>query len=228
VINPAVISTIARYVFILIVPPGEAGLVRRWTMLTSILFQQLALCGLGLWAISGHSRGPKMSSNGRYLCASLVAGIGAGFLLLGVNVIGDTVSRWLFGVLFNQGTVQELIHREQAVVFRLFDPDLPAGLFWFSVFLIVVGAPISEEVFFRGYVFGCLEHLWGRHVALWSSAALFAAVHFYTIHFLPIFLLGYLLARLYETRRSLVTPIIAHATLNGLVALLLIMAHTGI
>ena len=52
------------------------------------------------------------------------------------------------------------------------------------------------------------------------SALLFASVHLYLINFLPIFLIGVLLARLYERTGSLAAPIVAHATANAAVAVL--------
>ncbi len=53
-----------------------------------------------------------------------------------------------------------------------------------------------------------------------ERALLFAAVHLYLVNFLPIFLIGLLLARLYERTGALAVPISAHTTANGAVAIL--------
>lgn len=77
-------------------------------------------------------------------------------------------------------------------------------------------APIAEEAFFRGYVFGvCLGHK-GAWRAYLFSAGLFAAVHFNLPALLPIFTIGLGFAFVYARTRSLVPSIVAHGLNNGL------------
>jgi membrane protease YdiL (CAAX protease family) len=82
--------------------------------------------------------------------------------------------------------------------------------------LVIVAAPISEEIFFRGFFFGSLR----RHLPFWGamviSGLLFGLVHVPTgpLQAPPLALFGMALAWLYERSGSLLPPIAAHAFLN--------------
>lgn len=153
----------------------------------------------------------------------VLRGLWWGVGLLFVNVFGSQISALLLAFVFGPQWVVETVEREQASVMRLLDPE--AGVFElaFTVFLAVGVAPFVEEVFFRGYAYRVLKSHVGKH-ALWISALLFAGVHFYVINFIPVFLLGLVFAHLYERTGTLSAPIIAHATVNGLVAVINVAA----
>lgn len=83
------------------------------------------------------------------------------------------------------------------------------------VFLVAaLIAPVTEELFFRGFLYAPLRyHLGVRHGIL-LSAGLFALMHFNLLHFLPLFILGLLLTYLYEKTQSLPTVIVVHMLHN--------------
>lgn len=84
-----------------------------------------------------------------------------------------------------------------------------------------VGAPIVEELMFRGLLYPALKPAWGGKVgAALVSGAIFAIVH-PTIPsgFLPIMLLGVTFALTYERRGSLLANIVMHAIHNALILL---------
>lgn len=83
-----------------------------------------------------------------------------------------------------------------------------------AVLAIGIGAAIGEETFFRGFVFNALKLRFGLGPALFVSALLFTLPHTYSIGLVPVFLLGVLLAWLYNRTNSLWIPIIIHATNN--------------
>jgi membrane protease YdiL (CAAX protease family) len=88
--------------------------------------------------------------------------------------------------------------------------------------LLAVGAPLLEEVYFRGMLYGALRRRFGIAVGLIGSGALFSLLHpQLPLGFLPIMFLGVVLAALYEWRRSLLPSIALHALNNSLVFLLL-------
>src|SRR5690606_27622163 len=120
--------------------------------------------------------------------------------------------------------VRALIGREQTLTrLAVVGPDP-----WVSgavVFGAVGLAPLVEELFFRGYVHGVLRAHTGRY-AVWFSALLFAGVHFYVINFLPLFVLGVALARLYERAGSLATAVVAHAAVNASVTVIAALARS--
>ena len=77
-------------------------------------------------------------------------------------------------------------------------------------------APIAEEVFFRGVLFGFLR-TWGFPFALVVSTAIFAAFHtLFSGQTLPITQIagGLLFALSYEKEKTLWVPIVIHATGN--------------
>jgi membrane protease YdiL (CAAX protease family) len=91
----------------------------------------------------------------------------------------------------------------------------------FQILLIVIAAPISEEVCFRGMLYGGLREKLPR-----IAAALVAGVIFGGLHALtgisavpPLIIFGSLLSLLYEKTGSIVPGIILHM-LNNCVALL--------
>jgi uncharacterized protein len=74
--------------------------------------------------------------------------------------------------------------------------------------------PVAEELLFRGVLYPSFRRSLGRRRAIWASAVLFGAVHFNLMTFLPLTLLGLLLAWLYERTGNLLAPIVAHSTFN--------------
>jgi membrane protease YdiL (CAAX protease family) len=87
--------------------------------------------------------------------------------------------------------------------------------------LFAVVAPICEEAFFRGYVFGALRGRYGRPVAYVGSALLFALVHLNLPAIVPILTMALVLGFLFDRTRSIVPGIVAHG-LNNAVALTLV------
>jgi len=80
---------------------------------------------------------------------------------------------------------------------------------------IVVGAPLGEELFFRGLVFPAVRARWGTVAGVMISGAMFALVHFEISVFVPFWGIGMLFALSYHRSGSLWTPVIAHAIFNG-------------
>ena len=89
-----------------------------------------------------------------------------------------------------------------------------AWLVPFSILLACIIGPIGEEIFFRGFLYPALRKYWGIWQATCATALLFAVVHANAFALLPIFLLGVVLARLYEKRRSLTSCITLHVFHN--------------
>ena len=146
-----------------------------------------------------------------------VRALGWGVALFVLNAVAVQVSAVLLAAVVGFEGVLAMLEREQAVVERILHPEAGPLQVALGVFTAVGVAPVVEELFFRGYAYPVLKRHAGRHAA-WMSGLLFAAVHFYVVNFLAIFAAGWVLARLYERSRSLAVPIVAHASLNGIVA----------
>ena len=74
--------------------------------------------------------------------------------------------------------------------------------------------PIAEECFFRGVVYAALRRRTSRIVAILASGAIFALIHTNPVGFLPIMVLGCVLAYLYERTGSLASPLAIHILHN--------------
>jgi membrane protease YdiL (CAAX protease family) len=90
-----------------------------------------------------------------------------------------------------------------------------------QVLLIVIAAPLSEEVCFRGMLFGGLRERWPRLIAAAICGLIFGGLHALTgLSAVPVLVVfGFILALLYEKTGSIVPGILLHM-LNNSVALL--------
>lgn len=83
------------------------------------------------------------------------------------------------------------------------------------LFLIVgIGAPVAEEVFFRGLTQRSLDRRWSRWVALFGTAAFFAFTHFQALQFPALFAFGLMLGAMVYATGRLGTSICAHLGFN--------------
>jgi membrane protease YdiL (CAAX protease family) len=86
---------------------------------------------------------------------------------------------------------------------------------WFLLIGGAIVAPFVEEVFFRGFVFAGLRPRYGWQRAAVISSALFALIHLVPTAILPIFLLGYIFAYLYQRSNSIWPAILMHSATNA-------------
>lgn len=106
--------------------------------------------------------------------------------------------------------------------------DQPAIIVIMMLFTATILAPVCEEIVFRGYLFSSMIPVFKRDKErLVVNAMLFAAAHVFIILFaiggtIPyyIFILGYLIARLYQDSRSILPCILLHMLNNTLVGLI--------
>jgi len=82
--------------------------------------------------------------------------------------------------------------------------------------LVLVG-PVSEEAFFRGYVFRRLWSSAGPYAAYAVSALLFAVIHWHPVG-LPVYaVIGLIFCWVYRRTGSLWAPVVGHVVYNGIV-----------
>lgn len=101
-----------------------------------------------------------------------------------------------------------------AMITRLFlkprtDADLAVNLL-----LMAILPAFAEELFFRGTLLR-----WRSHVAVWTVAILFSAVHMQFYGFIPRMLLGAMLGYAFVWTRNLWVPMLMHATNNAMAVL---------
>lgn len=90
--------------------------------------------------------------------------------------------------------------------------------------LAVVAAPVAEEIFFRGFIFTGIGNRYGYGWGVVISALIFSLAHFVQPGaFLPIFLLGLLLAWLYIRTGSIWVCILTHSAYNSLALIFMVV-----
>jgi membrane protease YdiL (CAAX protease family) len=134
---------------------------------------------------------------------------------------GSLVGWGVFGLLTSLGAGAVYAALAGAVWERLVPPPLPEQLDIDApatmVFaLVVVSAPLVEEVFFRGFVYAGLARRWGWGWAALASAGLFAVSHGSVGVAGPAFAAGLVFAWLTRRTGSVWPAILAHTLQNAL------------
>ncbi len=172
---------------------------------------QLAFAGIGLWRIeASRNMGLTALFAGHRLCA-LLTGVCGGLLLLAIGFAYELVLKSL------------LAHSPPSP----WDASIAMPMATKSVFLVFggIGAPVAEEIFFRGYVFGKFQGVGYVGIGLVVSSFLFAIVHFSDPYNVPcIFIYGAILAWMFHKSGSLLAPIMAHAVNNGVAIILMVLS----
>lgn len=84
----------------------------------------------------------------------------------------------------------------------------------FLVLVVVVGAPVIEELFYRGLWFRSMEKRWSTVVAVVGTSVLFGAIHLQPYDLLPLGLFGLVAALLVARTGRLGPAIWAHVAFN--------------
>ena len=134
---------------------------------------------------------------------------------------GIVVATWVFGlVLMGAGyeSFLESVYGKaplQGIVQFLKSTDDALALTLLAL-VACIGAPVAEEVLFRGYIYPVTKTFTGAPVAMVFSGLLFATIHYNLLSLPVLFVMGILLALAYEKTRSLWVPIIGHAVFNSI------------
>ncbi|NQT86898.1 CPBP family intramembrane metalloprotease [bacterium] len=149
---------------------------------------------------------------------SAAIGIAGYVMLFPLLIVAEMATR-IYGPLIG------VLPERQTVLTATQDAPLP----YVIAFVIggVVIAAFTEEVLYRGMLYGTLRRYLGPMKSIVISAALFAAMHQMASGFLALFLIGFLMAYLYERTGSLVAPMVAHAANNLLTFAIVLGARAG-
>ncbi len=192
---------------------GEEVSVGAATLLASLLLYSSTLA-FAFIAVSRYgSVFEELNMHGRNLPSSLGLGFIGGSLTFWLSVASlfmsvsifsnlESVERWLQG--FFDVNVKDVTGIDMLI----------AGI------IIVIAAPICEEIFFRGYLYPAMRNSMGLWGAVFLNGFLFSAVHFSVFGLLGRTLAGVIFCLLYEYNDNLWSPITAHA-INNFVAFFL-------
>lgn len=94
------------------------------------------------------------------------------------------------------------------------------------LFVVAVVAPFCEELYFRGFLYSAFKKSWGVTAGLFLSSFLFALAHMEPYSFIPIMIIGWIFAYIFEKTKSLFPVIFLHAIYN-LVSILILFGQLG-
>ena len=176
-----------------------------------LALQQLLLAGGGyLGSLSLGSQ--DLSFQGHHLIWGALAGVG----LFAVTTLSMGVLVLVLSVFWGmEGVLQRLVEERHAIDTMIQHAQNTSVLP--LLFFTVVGAAVSEELFFRGFLVRLLERKVSHRVAIVVSALVFALLHRHVFQFAPIFFAGIYLAWLFIKSSNIWRPIMAHGVSNGLV-----------
>ncbi len=201
----------------------------------------LVLGGLFVYLIAGSAGATqKEVINTRFIILNCFIYFCIVMTIVSFLIIRDVDPRKVFGLWWRQGwkgvgavlaalvVILPFIYLVQKVTALFFDAqNQPQEVFRYFlthtalnerlplVFMAVVVAPISEEIIFRGYLFGVAR----KYVGFWPAALvvslLFAAFHLHLPALPGLFLLAMAFTLIYERAGSLWAPILMHAAFNS-------------
>lgn len=150
-------------------------------------------------------------------------GLVCGLALYVVNTLLGSLTYVIARNILGNQVVQDLILSDRAGVESLLTSNKPlivSGV----MLLLVVGAPLSEELFFRGLLADLLSERVGPRRAVLIAALLFTVLHFYVLQFIPVLFAGIILGILFVRTENIFISIIAHAVVNAVTLLAWLLA----
>jgi uncharacterized protein len=150
-------------------------------------------------------RGVDWKSNLRAACYGLVAALPIVYFI-------HTLSSRMMGEEAQPQPLLEFLAKHAGLPDRLL-----------LILTAVVLAPVSEELIFRGYIFGVLRCYSGRWWAMVTSALVFAAIHAHIPSLAGLFMLAVALTLVYESTGSLWAAIIMHALFNSVTVVITLL-----
>lgn len=90
------------------------------------------------------------------------------------------------------------------------------GSLMFSLITVAIIVPITEELFFRGLIYGRLRQAMRPMVAILISSIIFGIFHGNVVQGVYAFVIGYILALVYEKTDLLLFSILGHGIINAI------------
>lgn len=191
---------------------ADAGAAPGWALLIVQLPLWAAMAGVPVLATRSRGDGPvrdlRLAWSWIDLPIGIVAGCGAQLVLL--PVLYAPLRRWI-----PDGELEKPA-RDLA---EQFPGSWSKVLF---VLMVVVIAPVTEEVLYRGLLLRWLDRRWGHVAALVGSAVIFGALHFQAVQTLGLVAFGLVAAALVLWTDRLGTSMVAHATFNAVTVIVLL------
>ncbi len=132
----------------------------------------------------------------------------------------------ILGVFQALGIIDEFEPQELITLFQSGGDPIAIGIL---ILFAILLAPLVEELIFRGCIYRFLKSKTTFLAAQVLSGIVFALMHGNLLSFVPLILVGVLLARIYEKSGNILVPMCFHAYFNSFSLLMLyIMSHSNV
>ncbi len=142
-----------------------------------------------------------------------ILGQGALAYLTAFPLICIASQGWQLVIDYAQNLYPQVNLPEQTVV-KLIENHPDAGEVCLTLLFAVGLAPLAEELLFRAGIYRFLKGKFSTRAALGITSLCFAAAHANWLQSVPLFVVGWLLARSYERSGHIGVPMVFHALFN--------------
>ena len=133
------------------------------------------------------------------------------FVFIGLGTVGFGLMLTNFLMKFLEGTA--ILESAKELMQNAFNARGPVqGIV--LIIVIIIGAPLVEELLFRGVLFEELSRIVSTKTTIILTALIFGIYHFNILQTPNTIIMGLVLAYVYYKTRSIKAPIIIHATNN--------------
>lgn len=188
--------------------PEQAGNISMAMVLGDMVFKLLIVVVL-LVFLSVRGSNPAELFGMRQMTVQSALFTAVGWLL--VIFVASMVAINLIAKIYFGGSWPDNSLQEPVKAFLQAGPALKIML---AISAVII-APVAEEIFFRGYLYGVVKSYSDRWFAALFSALIFAGVHSHVASLVPLFVLAMGLALAYESTGCLLVPMFMHAIFNG-------------
>ena len=156
------------------------------------------------------------------ITAALI-GVAGLVMIWPVTQVAAQIGQWI-NQLISEQKLDPVAHETLNEILQ--SPDMLAK--WWMIALVTIGAPIVEEIMYRGLLQRALQQLFlSKYIGLLLASLIFMIMHIGAVEWyaLPVlFLLGVAFGLLYERTGRIIAPIVAHGLFNLLNVMLTVWA----
>lgn len=192
-----------------LLPGGETELNKLLlgSLIQTFLFLLfIGILVLGKYRISIKNLGLVKTRFGHWLKVGIINGV---ILFFAVLLMGAIIS-WFSPVEIKPQPIAEIIMTAESK-WEMVVPFIVASIM----------APISEELYFRGFLYPAFRKKIGIRWGILVTSIIFGGLHFDLVRMIPLAFGGIWLNWLYEKSGSIYSSIIAHSVWNGIMTLLI-------
>jgi len=205
---------------------SSAGKLTPWLAVLAVLLLQLPMLGVFYGArrfFPGHYAGRLNNCSISLPKALKLAGP---LFLRYLPIIWIVTFIWssLLNILQQSGLIDEVPPQELITLFESGGNPIAIGLL---VIFAIVLAPIVEEFVFRGCVYRFLKSQTAPIYAQIISGSIFSMMHANVLSFMPLVVVGILLARVYEKEGHILVSICFHAFFNAFSLLIIFIMSSS-